>query len=294
MKKEFLCVAAAMVLHGVAIAANPAVGNCGNGKNVGNASCDKGTTNGSGSGSGQGTGSVPSNPAPPAASSTSVSGATGGNAASTATGGSATSGSSIRNSGNSSNRNTITNRNSIRNTNVNANRNSNWNTNTSTGGSSSVGNVAGGTVAGSGNSTATGGTITGSGNSAASGGQGGSVSNVVEAQRRSAASAIAPIVVPTAPCVAGSSFAIQLPGGGISGGGGNSATYCVTSEVAKTAFTMGDRETAEEIMCGNQEYAAARKRIGRLCSADKQAAANPAEPRDPYVRKRLGLPALAE
>lgn len=97
--------------------------------------------------------------------------------------------------------------------------------------------------------------------------------------------------------------------GAVAGGaisiGGSSNDECDAREGAKTAKFIGLPDSvAREMLCGVKTYRDAFRRAGTPCSADvKMASApgalppstvapTPAEPTDPIIRNRLGLPPL--
>jgi hypothetical protein len=137
------------------------------------------------------------------------------------------------------------------------------------------------------------------GDATASGGQGGSASGTggqgvgtvdVSNTTRVRPPAYAPSVHPTANCAMGASVGI---GGVLSAGGSHIDENCATIEQAKAIADLGDPFSAQEVLCSLPRVREARVRSGNPCWADKPENAPKAnEPTDPYVRKRLGLPAL--
>lgn len=121
----------------------------------------------------------------------------------------------------------------------------------------------------------------------------------IESQRP-VSSAIAPSMNPTANCAIPVTGGIAAASLAISGGSAYESDTCITIEQAKVADARGERDVAGEIMCGLDKYRAARKAVGKPCGADSKVSASPAEasvaastePTDPFIRRRLGLPAL--
>jgi hypothetical protein len=111
---------------------------------------------------------------------------------------------------------------------------------------------------------------------------------------RSVASAYAPSINPTTNCAGSVAGGAQGAGFGISLGGSTADLECQRQELAKTAYVFGDEKTAEEILCDNGMYRAARKRTGRPCAKVEVTAEEAAvySGNDPIVRQRLGMPAL--
>lgn len=112
--------------------------------------------------------------------------------------------------------------------------------------------------------------------------------------RRPVSSAMAPTILPTAPCTGGVAVGAQGAGFGLSLGGSSRYEDCMRQEKAKTVFGFGDAETAEEIMCDDADYRHARARTGRPC-ATREVTAEEAKVysgTDPVVRARLGLQPL--
>jgi hypothetical protein len=102
--------------------------------------------------------------------------------------------------------------------------------------------------------------------------------------------AYAPSVHPTANCALGASVGI---GGALSLGGSHIDENCATIEQAKAIADLGDPYTAQEVLCSLPKVREARLRSGNRCWADKpENQPKVAEPTDPYVRARLGLPTL--
>lgn len=85
---------------------------------------------------------------------------------------------------------------------------------------------------------------------------------------RPVSSAFAPSISPTSPCALTVSGGLQLKEVGMSFGGTPIATFCKTLEIARAAYNQNDKTTAEEVMCGETEYRAARKRAKRPCAED--------------------------
>jgi hypothetical protein len=128
------------------------------------------------------------------------------------------------------------------------------------------------------------------------------------------ATAYAPNIAPTAPCMGSTSGGVQGMSVGVSIGSTWIDHDCTRRETVRVvAEVLHDTATAESIMCNDKEYAAARAAGGRPCfsnvpapvaaspvasvastvsvaSTEARDAANP----DPFVRSRLGLPPLAK
>jgi len=124
-----------------------------------------------------------------------------------------------------------------------------------------------------------------------------SVSIEADQRRIPVSTAIAPSINPTANCAIPVTGGVSVPSISISGGSAYESETCITIEQAKVATnTFHDHETGEELMCGLEKYRAARKAVNRPCKADiattKAAEAQPVEPTDPIVRRRLGLAPL--
>jgi len=131
-----------------------------------------------------------------------------------------------------------------------------------------------------------------------------------EAARIPVATAYAPNIAPTAVCMGSTSAGGQGMTFGVSIGTSWTDSNCMLLEQVRTvAAVIGDRETAQEMMCEVKAYAAARARTGHPCGgavAPKTSASeatSPAKPTkvaansrydgtDPIVRARLGLPPL--
>lgn len=128
-----------------------------------------------------------------------------------------------------------------------------------------------------------------------------------EAARIPVSTAYAPNIMPTAVCMGSSSGGVQGASFGVSIGSSWTDDNCMLLEQVRTvASVIGDRETAQEMMCDVPAYAAARSRTGKPCAGEVKPAltatvARPATKaeaaaqytgNDPIVRKRLGLPPL--
>lgn len=128
-----------------------------------------------------------------------------------------------------------------------------------------------------------------------------------EAARIPVSTAYAPNIMPTAVCMGSSSGGVQGASFGVSIGSSWTDDNCMLLEQVRTvAAVIGDRETAQEMMCDVAAYANARARTGKPCAGDvkpvltatvtqpatKAEAAAGYAGNDPIVRKRLGLPPL--
>lgn len=173
-----------------------------------------------------------------------------------------------------------------------SNRSRNSNHNAAQGGRGGTATATGGDAAAAGGA---------GGSASAAGGQGVGSVNVTgdtvthQAARRPASSAVAPAMHTTVNCAMGGGLAVQGASFGISAGGGQINEACETIEMAKAMADLGDIEAAQEVLCELPKVRAARKRAGQPCAEDLQRAAGaPVSPeyRDPFVRRRLGLPPL--
>ncbi|MFM0130036.1 hypothetical protein [Paraburkholderia sediminicola] len=142
------------------------------------------------------------------------------------------------------------------------------------------------------------------GKSSATGGQatqsmdGANQQSVNSSYRAAASTAYAPAIYPTAPCMGSSAIGGQGMSFGFSVGTAWKDEDCNFREDIRTvAVVLGDVQTAEEMECGKAAYREARARMARPCRdvmATSQASAQPVEYRDPFVRRRLGLPPLTD
>lgn len=99
--------------------------------------------------------------------------------------------------------------------------------------------------------------------------------NTYEGTNMPVNTAFAPSMNPTAPCALTAAGGVSFMGFSGTAGGSTINEECQTQEIAKTAFVMGERDAAREVMCGLKQYRAAQKRLGRLCLEDVQAAPAP-------------------
>lgn len=108
---------------------------------------------------------------------------------------------------------------------------------------------------------------------------------------RQAATAFAPSIPPTVNCASSFGAGAQGASFGISFGGTPINVECERRELARTAMNFGDRATAEEVLCGNDDYKAARQRAGRPCAKEQPTTIEQATytGNDPIVKRRLGL-----
>jgi hypothetical protein len=107
--------------------------------------------------------------------------------------------------------------------------------------------------------------------------------------RNPASTAFAPSIQPTVNCAGSIGLGGQGASFGLSVGGTHIDPKCQRQELAKTALGFGDKATAEEILCGDDDYYAARKRAGRPCAKDPEEKNVGYTGNDPIVRRRLGL-----
>lgn len=107
--------------------------------------------------------------------------------------------------------------------------------------------------------------------------------------RNPASTAYAPSIQPTVNCAGSIGLGGQGASFGLSVGGTHIDPKCQRQELAKTALAFGDKATAEEILCADDDYYAARKRAGRPCAKDPAEASAGYTGNDPIVRRRLGL-----
>lgn len=141
---------------------------------------------------------------------------------------------------------------------------------------------------------------TGGNSSAVGTGQGGTgnggASSVHYSAERTVSGAYAPSILPTAPCSTAVGGGAQGTGFGLSLGGSGTNAECERQELAKTAWSLGDRATAEEILCDSQPYREARRRSGRPCAkvVVTEEEAKVYAGTDPVVRYRHGMPPLRE
>lgn len=120
-------------------------------------------------------------------------------------------------------------------------------------------------------------------------------SNVTITHERNVSSAYAPTIAPTAVCMGSTSGGAQGASFGFSVGTTWVDKNCeLLEQVRAVSYVLGDRESAAEMLCSLESYREARLRVGKPCKAYKDAAQAKAqsEPTDPYIRRRLGLPAL--
>lgn len=110
---------------------------------------------------------------------------------------------------------------------------------------------------------------------------------------RSASTAYAASIAPTAVCMGTSSAGVQGLALGVSVGSSWTDQNCMLLEQVRTVATvLQDKITAEEMMCGMEQYRMARIRVGKPCSEDsKQRLHDLADKQitDPAIRYRLGL-----
>lgn len=127
------------------------------------------------------------------------------------------------------------------------------------------------------------------GNSVSVGGNNAALSaSLSVSNERSAASAYAPAIAPTAPCMGSSSAGFQGMSFGISAGGTWTDTNCVLLEQIRTvSVVLGQPVIASEMMCAVESYREARERIGVPCLPVKVAQVKYS---DPVVRRRMALP----
>lgn len=127
-----------------------------------------------------------------------------------------------------------------------------------------------------------------------------------EAARIPVATAYAPSIAPTAPCMGSTSGGAQVAGFGFSAGGTWTDSNCqLLEQVRAVSSYLGDKETAAEMMNDVPAYAEAKKRIadrkaGKAAvstaapSADVRPMASNESYSDPIIRSRLGLPPLSK
>ena len=82
--------------------------------------------------------------------------------------------------------------------------------------------------------------------------------------------AVAPALTTTfsETCMGSTSAGAGFAGGAVSIGSTWEDEACIRRLDAREVKSMGDAETAKEIMCGSKEVRAAFKRVGRPCAAD--------------------------
>lgn len=119
----------------------------------------------------------------------------------------------------------------------------------------------------------------------------GSVS--IGGDRPAAASAYAPSQYPTANCALTTGIGASAVGGGFSIGSSHVEENCARIEKAKAVASLGDHAAAFEVLCGDPDIRAARRRAGNLCWADRQGSQPPESSKcsiltDPLVRRREG------
>lgn len=215
-------------------------------------------------------------------------------------------GGSVANSGNSRNTNSNANSNRNQNTNVvassNQNANSNRNTNSAQQGQKQAQHQ-------SQTSTSNGGLSNSDAAVSGSGNNGSQSTNIGgNTYREPASTAYSGNIAPTAPCMGGTTAGLQVPNFGVSLGSTWKDQDCNLRENVRTVSqVLNDPATAAEMMCANADYAAARKREGRECTAVSvnqsataqsapqqlaQSATSKGDYSDPIIRARLGLPPL--
>lgn len=115
-------------------------------------------------------------------------------------------------------------------------------------------------------------TSTSTSDSSATSNSGGNVQSInIESNKRSASTAYAGTVYPTAMCMGSSSGGVQSTVFGFSAASSWTDKNCMVLEQARSAATvLGDKAVAEEIMCSLKEYREARNRIGNPCVTDKK------------------------
>lgn len=128
------------------------------------------------------------------------------------------------------------------------------------------------------------------------GGAGGYGGSVQYQSRHTASTAYAPSIPPTVNCAGSLAAGAQGTGFGLSFGGSHIDPECQRQELAKTAYAMGDRAAAEEILCDSETYRNARRRAGRPCATVQVTPEEAAvySGTDPIVRRRLGMPELRQ
>jgi hypothetical protein len=92
-----------------------------------------------------------------------------------------------------------------------------------------------------------------------------------EAKRNPVATAYAPSIAPTANCALSINAGIQVMGFGGSFGKAYTDENCVALEAVRSVSqVLGDKETAEAMMCQNKAYAKARATAGRACPVEQE------------------------
>lgn len=110
--------------------------------------------------------------------------------------------------------------------------------------------------------------------------------------------AYAPNISPTAVCSGAAGIGATGRSFGFSFGTSFTEENCMLLEQVRiVSTTLGDRAAAEELMCGVERYREARARMGRPCLVDSQPKDQKVmnstyDEKDPFIRRRLGLPPL--
>lgn len=120
------------------------------------------------------------------------------------------------------------------------------------------------------------------------------VETVVPRQTASAASVS---LFPTAVCSGTTAGGVQAATFGVSVGSSWTDSNCILLEQAKAVASLGMTDVALEMLCTIPNYADARKALGKPCVRQPAPAKVQAmdtgtwDHNDPYIRRRMGLPA---
>lgn len=97
-------------------------------------------------------------------------------------------------------------------------------------------------------------------------------------------------------CMGSASGSANVPGIGLSFGKTYTDDNCVMLKNSRELWNMGMKAASMALMCMDKNNRDALEITGYVCpqSARTQASAKAGEPTDPYIRARMGLPALKE
>lgn len=97
-------------------------------------------------------------------------------------------------------------------------------------------------------------------------------------------------------CMGSASGSANVPGIGLSFGKTYTDDNCVMLKNSRELWNMGMKAASMALMCMDKNNRDALEMTGFVCpqSARTQASAKAGEPTDPYIRARMGLPALKE
>lgn len=106
----------------------------------------------------------------------------------------------------------------------------------------------------------------------------------------------APLTSSNDTCMGSASGSANVPGIGLSFGKTYTDDNCVMLKNSRELWNMGMKAASMALMCMDKNNRAALEMTGFTCpqSQQREASAKAGEPTDPYVRARLGLPAIQE